>query len=168
MHETVGSRPRPGLLKFQGCSRRLFLDTRGPDLFGFSSGQWYDGGTEEQEHEGNPAGKHNEGGGDPGETDAATAHRRDLVAAGEQSKRQECGHQDGQGGDLEGNSGSLEQEISQDIEPTRVVTQEAAHLFEEIDHEINRHQASEAHGKDFGVLAQEITEENGHRVTGGS
>jgi hypothetical protein len=46
--------------------------------------------------------------------------------------------------------------------------QEAAHFFEEVDDEINRHQPAEAHGEDFSVLAKEIAEENGHGVTGDS
>ena len=90
------------------------------------------------------------------------------MAAGEQSKRQQCCHQDGQRRDLERYCRNLEYEIGQDIEPVGVVAQETAYFLKEVDDEVHRHQPAETHHEDFCVLAKEIAKENGHGTTGGS
>ena len=66
MHERVSPHSRPGLLEFHSRGRRLFLDAGSPDLFGLACSERDDGGTEQQEDEGNPCSEGNEGGGNPG------------------------------------------------------------------------------------------------------
>ena len=88
MHEAVGGHSRPGLLEFHGCSGQLFFDARRPNLFRFVRSQRDDSGAEEQEYESNSCGKGDKGGRNPEQADTTTAHGRDFMAPGEQSKSQ--------------------------------------------------------------------------------
>ena len=80
----------------------------------------------------------------------------------EQSERQQCGHQNSQRRNLKGDRGNFQKEIGQDVEPACIVAQETSDFLEEVDDEVDRHQAAEAHREDFSILAKEIAEENGH------
>ena len=104
-----------------------------------------------------------EGGCNPGQTDAATAHGGDFIIACKKPQRQERRHENRQGCDLERNGRSLQGKISQDVDHVGIELKEAPDFFKKIDHQIDRHEPGKAHQEDFGVFAKDVAEKNGHR-----
>jgi hypothetical protein len=158
----------PGLRCFHRDRQLSFFDPGRFDLLGLGEGEGNDGRTEEEQDHRQHGTEKQERGGNPVETDTATAHRGDFMAARQQTDREQGRHQDRERRDLVRNSGHLEDEVGQHIEGMGVVPQEAAHLLEEVDDEVNRHEPGEAHAEDLHVLAQHIAKQNVHRTIGGS
>jgi hypothetical protein len=148
----------PGAVRFDRRAARLLFNPGSLDVVGLGRCVGDDDGAEEKQHAGHGGGEQEKRSGDAGQADAAASHGGDLAVPGEDAEGQQRGHQHGQGGDLKEDRRRSQRKILREGDEFDVIPDEPSDFLEEVNDQIDGHEAGQAHAEDLGQFAQHVSE----------